>query len=93
MRERSAFLGFFFQTFFCHHLKGNRLEELVSSITTNGKWTRRVTGKKALMLNFPVCHLKAGVCNHAALPGQEHIIKLVHGPQLHVSSSAGLTTY
>jgi len=31
---------------------------------------------------------KTGVCNHAALPGQMHITRLVHGPQLHVSSSA-----
>ena len=30
------------------------------------------------------------LCNHAAvaLPGQMHTTRLVHGPQLHVSSSA-----
>jgi len=29
------------------------------------------------------------LCNHAALPGQMHVTKLVQGPQLHVSSSVG----
>jgi len=32
----------------------------------------------------------SGMCNHTALPGQIHITRLVHGSQLHVSSSAGL---
>jgi len=32
-----------------------------------------------------------GVCNHAALPGQMHMTRLVYGPELHVSSSAGRT--
>jgi len=35
---------------------------------------------------------KAGVCNHAALPGHMHIAKLVHGPELHVSRPVGKTT-
>jgi len=34
----------------------------------------------------------SGVCNRAALSGQMHRIRLVHGSQLHVSSSAGETT-
>jgi len=29
------------------------------------------------------------VLNHAALPGQIHIARLVYGPQLNVSNSAG----
>jgi len=34
-------------------------------------------------------HDTSGVCNYAALPGQMHITRLVYGPQLHLSSSAG----
>jgi len=30
-----------------------------------------------------------GVCNHAKVPGQMHITRLVQGPQLPMSSSAG----
>ena len=44
-------------------------------------------------LNNWISHwCKAGVCNHATLPGQMHITRLVHGPQLHVSSSGRKTT-
>ena len=31
---------------------------------------------------------RARVCNHATLPGQMHMTRLVHGPQLHMSNSA-----
>jgi len=31
----------------------------------------------------------AVVCNHAALLDQIHITRLIHGPQLHMSSSVG----
>jgi len=34
----------------------------------------------------------AGVCSHAALPGQIHITRLTHGPQPGVSRSVGETT-
>jgi len=36
-------------------------------------------------------YCKPAVSNHAALPGQLHLTRLVHVPQLHVSSSAGWT--
>jgi len=39
-----------------------------------------------------ILSLRPGVCNHAAQLGQMHITSLVHRPQLHLLSSAGLTT-
>jgi len=47
---------------------------------------------KLVCLSMYLSSFKSGVCNHVALLGQIHITGLVHGPQLHVSSSAGETT-